>query len=106
VLGPSDDGGYYLIGMRDLRHELFRDIDWSTDRVLTQTLERARDAEIETHLLPVGFDVDDRTSLRRLCDELLGGQPTTESGSVAVATRSYLASIVEQEGRARIWPRE
>ncbi len=43
VLGGSDDGGYYLIGVKHLHHRLFEQIDWSTERVFEQTLERARE---------------------------------------------------------------
>src|SRR5262245_38938676 len=42
VLGPTRDGGYYLVGLRRQAPEIFRDIAWSTERVLEQTLERAR----------------------------------------------------------------
>ncbi len=41
VLGPAGDGGYYLIGMKSPHPELFADVEWSTDKVLDQTLERA-----------------------------------------------------------------
>ena len=46
VLGGSDDGGYYLLGIKRLHPRLFEQIDWSTERVFHQTLERAK--EIET----------------------------------------------------------
>ena len=55
VLGPSDDGGYYLIGMKQLHREVFSGIDWSTERVLAQTKERAASAGLPVHLLPDGF---------------------------------------------------
>src|SRR5262249_19825135 len=44
VLGPARDGGYYLVGLRCRAPGLFRDIDWSTSRVLDQTLQRATEA--------------------------------------------------------------
>lgn len=56
VLGPSHDGGYYLIGMNQLYDQLFNDIDWSTEHVLTQTLERA--AGKKTELLQEENDID------------------------------------------------
>ena len=71
VLGPSDDGGYYLIGMKKPHRHLFEQIDWSTERVLNQTMQRATEIGIEVKLLPTGYDVDDDASLRRLCNELL-----------------------------------
>src|SRR5947199_4433672 len=58
VLGPCDDGGYYLIGLKKLHRELFEQIDWSTERVLAQTRQRAREIHAEVKLLQPGYDVD------------------------------------------------
>jgi hypothetical protein len=73
VLGPAEDGGYYLIGLKCPHRRLFEDIAWSTERVFQQTLERAAELGVETVTLPRWYDVDDIASLRRLSDELLGG---------------------------------
>jgi uncharacterized protein len=70
VLGPSSDGGYYLLGLKAAHRHMFADIAWSTERVATQTLERAREIGLEVHRLPVWYDVDDVEGLSRLCDEL------------------------------------
>jgi rSAM/selenodomain-associated transferase 1 len=94
VLGPSDDGGYYLIGMKKPHRHLFEQIDWSTERVLNQTIQRATEIGIEVKLLPTGYDVDDDASLRRLCNELLGEQG---DDSVAPSTRKFLAGLVAQK---------
>src|SRR5262245_148887 len=93
VLGPSKDGGYYLIGVTKPQRHLFEQIDWSTERVLTQTIQRATQIGLEVKLLPNGYDVDDDASLRRLCNELLA-----EHGddSVAPNTRRFLADLFEQ----------
>lgn len=72
VLGPAEDGGYYLIGLKHRHRRLFADIDWSTDRVLRQTLERAAELTLDTLMLQAWYDVDDAASLERLCGELLG----------------------------------
>ena len=101
VLGPCDDGGYYLIGLKKPHKELFERIDWSTERVLAQTRQRAREIGLEVKLLPVGYDVDDSASLHRLCKELLTGK---QSDSVAPRTRRFLRDIIGREGRTRIWP--
>lgn len=66
VLGPARDGGYYLIGMREWRPELFRDIPWSTSRVLGETLEAARRTGIAARLLPALSDVDTAEDWERL----------------------------------------
>lgn len=66
VLGPSADGGYYLIGMRRLHEQLFRGIAWSTSSVFADTLARAGDAGLGIHTLPEWYDVDTPEDLRRL----------------------------------------
>jgi hypothetical protein len=66
VVGPCDDGGYYLIGVRAQRPELFEDMPWSTPGVLPETLRRARAAGLTTACLPEWFDVDTADDLERL----------------------------------------
>jgi len=72
VLGPSSDGGYYLLGLKAAHRHMFENIAWSTERVAEQTLERAREIKLEVHRLPVWYDVDDIDGLRRLHAELRG----------------------------------
>jgi hypothetical protein len=103
VLGPTEDGGYYLIGLKKNHRELFERIDWSTERVFEQTVARAQEIGVETKLLPSGYDVDNSTTLRQLCDELLSEDSPTE---IAPTTRKFLKEIIEREGRERIWPLE
>lgn len=103
VIGPSDDGGYYLIGVKKAHRSLFEEIDWSTERVLDQTMKRAAEIGIKVKQLPAGFDVDDRSSLHRLCDELLG-EKAKATADLAPATREFLSGVVAREGRQRIWP--
>lgn len=67
VLGPATDGGYYLIGLKSAPTELFTGIDWSTERVLNQTLQRAQQLQLSTQQLPVWYDVDDLATLRHFC---------------------------------------
>jgi uncharacterized protein len=93
VLGPSDDGGYYLIGMKRLHRNLFERIDWSTERVCEQTEERAREANLELHLLPTFYDVDDQATLIRLCDDLLG----PNDAQAAPASRAFLQQFADCE---------
>jgi len=94
VLGPSDDGGYYLIGLKQTRRELFERIDWSTERVLEQTKTRAHELNLDVSLLPTGYDVDDAATLRRLCDELLSNKSERD---VAPNTRKFLAALTAQK---------
>ena len=73
VLGPAEDGGYYVLGQAALHPRLFADIDWSTERVAEQTRARAREAGLALGELPAWYDVDDRAALARLLGELSGG---------------------------------
>jgi uncharacterized protein len=90
VLGPSDDGGYYLIGLRKPAPRLLREVRMSTPRVLADTLRLAREAKLRVALLPPWYDVDDQASLERLIAEL-----RESAASLAPHTRSAL----EQLGR-------
>jgi hypothetical protein len=58
VLGPCYDGGYYLVGMRKPHPELFRNIPWSTENVLSVTLEKARKIGLNVKLLSIWNDLD------------------------------------------------
>ncbi|MYA67698.1 MAG: DUF2064 domain-containing protein [Gammaproteobacteria bacterium] len=63
VLGPARDGGYVLIGLRQVSWELFSGVDWSGPGVLEQTLERVREAGLSHQLLESSWDVDDAEDL-------------------------------------------
>jgi rSAM/selenodomain-associated transferase 1 len=102
VLGPSDDGGYYLIGMTRLHRELYEEIDWSTERVAKQTITQAKRCGLSVHLLPTWYDVDERETLARLCRELLSRDKSATQGFAAPATREYLAALVQKDA-ARVW---
>ena len=69
VLGPADDGGYYLLGMKAAHTHLFADVAWSTDSVAAQTRQRAAALGLEVVELPSWYHVDDHASLTRLRDD-------------------------------------
>lgn len=74
VLGPAEDGGYYLIGLRKPSSRIFRDVAWGSSGVLDATLANARDAGMRVQLLQPTFDVDDADGLRTLRDVLARGE--------------------------------
>src|SRR5262249_42398591 len=76
VWGPWDEGGFYLIGVKRPLRTLFEGIDWSTELVLQQTLQRASKIRVEAVLLPSHYDVDGCESLERLRRDLLGDNPS------------------------------
>ena len=106
VLGPSDDGGYYLIGVKKPHRHLFEQIDWSTERVLNQTMQRATEIGIEVKLLPTGYDVDDDASLRRLCNELLAEYDVGRYRAVHSEISRELRSAKEIVGQALRLPND
>ncbi|GMQ27602.1 TIGR04282 family arsenosugar biosynthesis glycosyltransferase [Algoriphagus confluentis] len=66
VIGPAEDGGYYLLGLKSLHPELFRSIAWSTGSVLKETLGRARAFRLKSELLVQLSDLDTEEDLIRL----------------------------------------
>ena len=72
VLGPSVDGGYYLIGLKKPTPELFSDMPWSTDQVLPSTLEKARHLSLSVQLLTEQRDLDTLVELQYFIQETQG----------------------------------
>jgi len=77
VVGPAEDGGYYLLGMTRPHAHLFEDIAWSTDRVAAATRDRARELGLEVVELSCWYDVDDEASLLRLIEAMR--EPETDA---------------------------
>jgi rSAM/selenodomain-associated transferase 1 len=91
VLGPTDDGGYYLIGLKRPCPRLFG-VTMSTPTVLQETLALARAEGLQAACLPIWYDVDTVHDLQRLIGEL-AGLPE----EVAKATREFLMQWRDQE---------
>ncbi len=70
VLGPAEDGGYYLLGLKHAHAHVFADIAWSTGSVAETTRKRAAELGLELIELPSWYDVDDAPSLARLLQDL------------------------------------
>jgi len=66
VLGPADDGGYYLTGMTHVIDAVFDGIEWGTDRVLSQTIAAANRAGMRVQTIAKLYDVDTIEDLRRV----------------------------------------
>lgn len=73
VLGPAEDGGYYLLGLKAAHARMFADIAWSSETVADATRARAAELGLEVVELPAWYDVDDRSSLARLFRETRQG---------------------------------
>jgi rSAM/selenodomain-associated transferase 1 len=103
VLGLSDDGGFYLLGLKRAHARLFDAIDWSTERTARQVLLRAAELALEVKFLEPWYDIDDAAALRRLCAELALGDsspPSNAAGYAAPCTRSALTQLLEHGGLA------
>lgn len=70
VLGPCEDGGYYLIGMRSFIPEIFSGIPWSTAHVTEFTIKKAQMLGLTVSLLPGWYDVDTVKYLKRLIRDI------------------------------------
>ena len=85
VLGPCEDGGYYLIGVKQPIPRLLQEVKMSTPTVAADTIALADEENLKVHLLPSWYDVDDAASLKRLAEEVTNGSP-----QAAVHTRRFM----------------
>ena len=88
VLGPCDDGGYYLIGVKCPVPFLLRSVQMSTPTVAADTIALAVKENLRVHLLPNWYDVDDAASLIRLAKEV-----ENDDQGVATHTRRFVAQL-------------
>ncbi|WP_010188623.1 TIGR04282 family arsenosugar biosynthesis glycosyltransferase [Sphingomonas sp. PAMC 26605] len=94
VLGPSMDGGYYLLGLKAPRSEPFETISWSTEVVAQQTRARIDDIGLDLVELDPWFDVDDEATLHTLRSQISGRcEASAEAGFSAPATVAFLATL-------------
>ena len=70
VFGPAEDGGYYLIGLSRIHTEIFTGIEWSTEKVLSQSIFKADQSGLSVHVLPPWYDVDTANDIHRLRNEI------------------------------------
>lgn len=68
VLGPAADGGYYLIGMKKFSGYIFENIEWSTEKVLSKTIENIKERSESYSLLKELNDLDDIEDLKKFKD--------------------------------------
>ena len=73
VLGPAEDGGYYLIGLTHDHPGLFDNIEWSSNSVMQATIERAEKLRLQYKLLSVWYDIDTKKTLMRAAEEEKNG---------------------------------
>jgi hypothetical protein len=90
VLGPSDDGGYYLIGLKRPSERIFHDIPWSTNGVLDATLKRAEELRLKVGLLPPAYDIDLAADVKRLWNDFMTREYLRD---LAPRTYSYLRNL-------------
>lgn len=69
VIGPTDDGGYYLLGLSKPVPALFEGVAWSSPQVYAQTMAKAQALGLSVHVLPRGYDLDYAADVERFLDE-------------------------------------
>jgi len=93
VLGPADDGGYWLLGMQSVEPALYARIAWSTDAVAATTAVRAQELQLPLQVLRGWFDVDDRAGLERLVRESLRPARGPDRPFAAPATAACIVAL-------------
>ncbi|HXG85552.1 MAG TPA: TIGR04282 family arsenosugar biosynthesis glycosyltransferase [Pyrinomonadaceae bacterium] len=74
VLGKTSDGGFYLIGLRRLKMEIFENVEWSSPQTFEQTKENIRRAGLKLKETPEWFDVDEPADLEKLREDFAQNQ--------------------------------
>ncbi len=96
VIGPSLDGGYYLLGMKQPNEELFQDISWSTASVYVETLRKISRQGKSCFILPALIDVDSEADLKRWIQESRqGSQKRIKKGHKLESIEKETGKIIE-----------
>jgi rSAM/selenodomain-associated transferase 1 len=93
VLGPSEDGGYYLVGACAAPPPIFDEVDWSTPRVWDQTLHHLRRADVTFAVLPSWYDIDQLDDLQRLERDLLSA--AADNPGLSALRRAVTESLAD-----------
>jgi len=87
VLGETTDGGFYLIGLRKLKKEIFETVEWSSPKTFEQTAKNVENLNLKLSLLPNWYDVDTPDDLKRLKKDL------SKNPNIAPKTFRFLESL-------------
>jgi rSAM/selenodomain-associated transferase 1 len=93
VLGPANDGGYYLLGLTSPKPFLFRGIDWGTEIVFHQTVASLRMHSVPWGELPLAFDLDTFQDLQKFLDQA-GGYQSPKAAETFDELRKYIRHLV------------
>jgi rSAM/selenodomain-associated transferase 1 len=87
VLGKTEDGGFYLIGLRKLNKKIFENVEWSSPKTFEQTKQNIENLSLSLSEIPVWYDVDTPEDLKRLEKEL------AENSQLAPKTSEFLDGL-------------
>jgi rSAM/selenodomain-associated transferase 1 len=100
VLGPTFDGGYYLVGMAGKFHDIFSDITYSTESVLDETLALAKRNNVNCHCLDRLNDIDEIDDLNQYIQQLKGRQTSSDASTMEAVLLEELTSFVGRDAGA------
>jgi rSAM/selenodomain-associated transferase 1 len=96
VLGPAQDGGYFLIGLTRPIPDLFQDIPWSTDQVRALTLKKAEALGLKVAQLAMGRDLDTVEDLTALASLVPSGKGKGQPGPISARTAGVFRMLAER----------
>ena len=94
VIGPAEDGGYYLLGTRRPVRSIFEGISWSTENVLGETTARIEEAGLELRLLGAKSDIDSYEDLERFYRSIRDGKQTVRATRSLEVMNAILNGVV------------
>jgi hypothetical protein len=87
VIGETEDGGFYLVGLNQPNQQIFQNVRWSSPETFLQTVRNIKQLNLHFTTLPVWYDVDTPEDLRRLKTEI---ENNARAGEIAPETASWL----------------
>lgn len=93
VIGPVEDGGFYLLGLKEVKNEYFKNVPWSSSKVFDLTVDNLNRAKKTVHTLPGWYDVDDKESLSKI----IGTTSQNDFNNVPAYSKRFLSQIKSVE---------
>ncbi len=100
VIGPCDDGGFYVLGLKKTHDEMFSDIAWGGDQACAQTIQRLKSCGLKTTSIDPWYDIDRIDDLRRAVEDIRAAQ-NLDDYELFKTAESVLATAAKSKPKSK-----